>query len=120
MRRSLSVISTDVTPLNRPKWNTILDEGKGKGDEEREAQRGADHRRAEAGGGGPQGRGFGTGMRSFQAHDLRLEVEVLQIAKPITRAWLISLSWRREFYTVDPNVSLTMLPTVIGLAHLVV
>src|SRR5207253_2454996 len=53
----------------------ILDERKGKRNEQREAQRGADHRRAEAGGGGPQGRGFGTGMRSSK-HDLRVEVEV--------------------------------------------
>src|SRR6202166_4821607 len=68
--------STDVTPLNRPKWNTILDERKGKQDGQGQAQRGADHRRAETGGGGAEGRGCGSGMRCIQAHDLRLEVEV--------------------------------------------
>ena len=40
----------NVTPLNRPKWNTILDERKGKADEQEQAQRCADYRGAEAGG----------------------------------------------------------------------
>jgi putative transposase len=45
-----SVHRNDVPPLNRPKWNTILDERKGNADEQEQAQRGADYRRAEAGG----------------------------------------------------------------------
>ena len=41
---------SDLTPLIRPRWSTISDERKGKRNEQGQAQRGADHRRAEAGG----------------------------------------------------------------------
>ena len=65
-----------MIPLNRPEWNTILDEGKGKADEQEQAQLGPDYWGAEAGGSGSISGGYGSGPRRFQAHDLRLEVEV--------------------------------------------
>ena len=49
-----------MTPLNRPKWNTISDERKGKADEQEQAQRGTDYWGAEAGGSRSIGGGCGS------------------------------------------------------------
>jgi putative transposase len=67
---------SDMTPLNRPKWNTILDERKGKRMSKSKAHRGADNWGAEGGRNWAIGRGCGSGPGRVQAHDLRLEVEV--------------------------------------------
>ena len=56
VRVKLAERASDVNPLILPKWNTILDERKGKADEQEQAHRGADYCRAEASGGGSDGR----------------------------------------------------------------
>ena len=48
--RERAPVVLDLTPLNRPRWSTISDERKGKANEQEQAQRGADHCGAEAGG----------------------------------------------------------------------
>jgi hypothetical protein len=51
----------------------ISDERKGKKDVEEKAEHRADHRNAEATGGGPDDGGSGSRGRRFQAHHLSLE-----------------------------------------------